>query len=714
MKSSFRSRRISQIILNEFENNLKQKRKTNIDIGELIKKSDIYENNIISNRQSIIFFYKTKYALKKKISKDYIDSYNNYNKMIINNILSNKMSRIKEKYIEMLNEIESNDLLIKYLSKKDLIYFLKYLCVVYDKFYIQYPNYIKDYKIYNFMSKYLLKKQKVFDINKENNKYLIIQEKIKKFLSKNSPKDINLFSSDFSENDSKEENFSKIKKMRSQGFDIDVDNSDDSLDKVQSLVKTIDKNLEIQKNEKIYLRARSKSFKNIDTFLIKYSPVKKPKKVKWSEIYTINKNYMRTSKRKKTEVNKDRKNKIIIIEEKKNKKKVKKDKKEKLEIKKKALMSKRKSIDEIKKILLINDVEKNNKILDVVKRGFLFINDNDNENKNTWINKQLLINSYHKTNIKPNKNKINTNNELKIKQKIIQFSQIKNKLNSNNYYNGENYHFFKNRKIIFKNLNDSLNEYRFYNKIMHNSSEKQKFYEKKVIPGLFNIKINGLLQNINNKSNIKNIFPSIGYLTPKHKKYNILHSDTICKKFNKVNNNFLKINITNNSSLLSFTNKKKSIYNVDNSAWENSKILCNKMERLENCIYKYYKTNNEANNKPVSEEKFHFYTINKSEINNSNNKKKNKNIIKKYLKSEYNDNTSKRKIESYFKNNKEELLVLPLNNHHNEKNENDNFSFRDKSISRNTKDFSNNQNAIKIRFYNTFKNKKRHLILSQS
>ena len=59
-------------------------------------------------------------------------------------------------------------------------------------------------------------------------------------------------------------------------------------------------------------------------------------------------------------------------------------------------------------------------------------------------------------------------------------------------------------------------------------------------------------------------------------------------------------------------------------------------------------------------------------------------------------------------------MVLPLNNHHNEKNENDNFSFRDKSISRNTKDFSNNQNAIKIRFYNTFKNKKRHLILSQS
>ena len=101
--------------------------------------------------------------------------------MIINNILSNNISRIKEKYIEMLNEIESNDLLVKYLSKKDLFYFLNYLVVVYDKFYIQYPNYLKDPKIYNFMSKYLLKKQKMLDINKENNKILLIKKKLKKY-----------------------------------------------------------------------------------------------------------------------------------------------------------------------------------------------------------------------------------------------------------------------------------------------------------------------------------------------------------------------------------------------------------------------------------------------------------------------------------------------------------------------------------------------------
>ena len=59
MKSSFK-RRISEIIFSEFENNLKQKRRSNIEIGELIKKSDLYENNVISKRKIIIIFFKTK------------------------------------------------------------------------------------------------------------------------------------------------------------------------------------------------------------------------------------------------------------------------------------------------------------------------------------------------------------------------------------------------------------------------------------------------------------------------------------------------------------------------------------------------------------------------------------------------------------------------------------------------------------------------------
>ena len=162
MKST-KKKRFSEILFNAFEANRIKKDKLNQVEGP-IKNSEFYKKNIFTKRARIIFFFKLKYSLQKKISAKYFDSTRNYNRMIINNILSNEISLIKERYTEMLYEIEMNDLLMKYIPRKDVYIFLKYLVVVYDKFNIIYPNYIKDIKVYNFMSNYIIRKLMILSI----------------------------------------------------------------------------------------------------------------------------------------------------------------------------------------------------------------------------------------------------------------------------------------------------------------------------------------------------------------------------------------------------------------------------------------------------------------------------------------------------------------------------------------------------------------------
>ena len=176
-------RRLSVILYNEFENN--KNNTNNENINELIKNTELYQKIISIRRNRIIFFYKLKYSLKQKIVKPFLDTANNYNKMMINNILSNKVSNLKLKYTEMLYEIETNDLINKFIQKGDIYYMLKYLVVINDKCHIQYPNYLKDINVYFFMSKYLLAKQKFFDRIKDNNNYNYMYNRIKKLFDTN-------------------------------------------------------------------------------------------------------------------------------------------------------------------------------------------------------------------------------------------------------------------------------------------------------------------------------------------------------------------------------------------------------------------------------------------------------------------------------------------------------------------------------------------------
>jgi hypothetical protein len=127
-------------------------------------------------------------------------------------------------------------LLSQYILKTDVYYFLKYLLVVYDKFHIQFPNYLKDINVYNFMNKYLLVKQKFIDRASKSNYQTYIEENIKNLFSRHPSQDSKFFQSKIAHDSSDEENHLKKKQIRDQGFDVDDEDSQDSFEKLENLV----------------------------------------------------------------------------------------------------------------------------------------------------------------------------------------------------------------------------------------------------------------------------------------------------------------------------------------------------------------------------------------------------------------------------------------------------------------------------------------------
>jgi hypothetical protein len=209
-KSIIFKNKINQGLFNSLENNKKINFKTDEDINykkyksenknknkkitekEIKKNSEIHKRNSLLKKENLKFKYKMEYFVAKKLNYYYNDKCN-YFKLIINSILSNNNSKIKQNYIEMLYEIETKDLLSQYILKRDVYYFLKYLLVVYDKFRIQFPTYLKDINVYNFMNKYLLVKQKFIDRASKSNYQTYIEENIKNLFSRPSHKIQNFF-----------------------------------------------------------------------------------------------------------------------------------------------------------------------------------------------------------------------------------------------------------------------------------------------------------------------------------------------------------------------------------------------------------------------------------------------------------------------------------------------------------------------------------------
>lgn len=137
------------------------------------------------------------------------------------------------------------------------------------------------------MSKYIYIKQKFIDRLNESNKQVYMKTNMKKFFSDNDFNESKIISSRISQSESEEE-IVKLKQIRGQGFDVDVENSQDSLDKLQNLVENLDKEPEIPIYKRILSRARSKTIKSANVFLFKYPNDEKSKQIKWASLYEIN------------------------------------------------------------------------------------------------------------------------------------------------------------------------------------------------------------------------------------------------------------------------------------------------------------------------------------------------------------------------------------------------------------------------------------------
>jgi hypothetical protein len=480
---------------------------------------------------------------------------------------------------------------------------------VYDKFHVQFPNYLKDINVYNFMNDYLLVKQKFIDRASKSNYQTYIEENIKKLYSRHPSQDSKFFQSKISHDTSDEENHMKKKQIRGQGFDLDDEDSQDSLEKLENLVTKMN-TIPIKENsDTIFQRARSKSIKNTNSFLVKYFKIEKDKLVNWNSLYKKkDKNPMRGKIKRKTEIawNRDKVNLEKINVKKENKK-----------IKKKS-KNKKKEIKEIKKLFLLNDFGKKNKVLMVKKKGFLFITErNRNNNKN-----------YFKS-----KNKTQNIKLDKIKEKYKTLNKSEKFYNYNkNEYNKKNYLMKKNIQNIVRNLNSCLNEYHFNNKIKYNLSEKQRYYNNRITSGIFNNKANLLLNlrsvNIKNTQTDKNSkFPTLLLETKSSslKKYNTIEQKP-CKKLNKNNNNFYRKKLIKHNLWLSIYNLKREnnnyIHNIitykDDE--ENPREINNQIERLESSIYNFFKTNRMKNKSLFKYEINNSNYINKISMKNSNNK----------------------------------------------------------------------------------------------
>ena len=718
-KSIIFKNKINQGLFNSLENNKKINFKTDEDINykkyksenknkkitekEIKKNSEIHKRNSLLKKENLKFKYKMEYFVAKKLNYYYNDKCN-YFKLIINSILSNNNSKIKQNYIEMLYEIETKDLLSQYILKTDVYYFLKYLLVVYDKFRIQFPTYLKDINVYNFMNKYLLVKQKFIDRASKSNYQTYIEENIKNLFSRHPSQDSKFFQSKISHDISEEENHVKKKRIRDQGFDVDDEDSQDSLEKLENLVTKMNIIPKKKDSEIIFKRARSKSIKNTSSFLAKYFNIEKDKLVNRNYLYKMNrKNPMRSNIKTMTAniSNRHKVNFEKIIVNKESKKKIKKKSKNK------NIKAKKNEIKEIKKFFLLNDFGKNNKLFNFKKKGILFITEGKRNN-----NKKNL-NSKNKTqNIKLDK----------IKEKYKTMHKSEKIYNYNHDKHNKDYYLMKkNINFIVRSLNEDLNEYPFNNKIKYNLSGKKKYYNTKITSGIFNNKTNLLLnlRSINSKNtNMDKNRQLLETISSSYKKYNTIDQKP-CKKLNKYNNNIYHRKLIKHNLWLSIYNLKKENNDyihkiITEKNEENPREINNQIERIENSIYNFFKTNSMKNKSLFKYEFNNPHYINKITTKNSNNKI--------YMKTEpslgFVDDS---KFRNQIPKKKNFILRNSIIMHYNYKGENyklnkyDNLSMSDKNIKKEiVQNLVNNgksdKSTLKICFSDNFKGKEKKIL----
>lgn len=181
---------------------------------------------------------------------------NNYFKMFVTNIISEKSHRIRLKYTERILEVDPKEILINYYKKHDCYSRLRIMIKAYDDNIIFFPNYFVNESVYSLMSKYLEQKEKFLkrvERDYKNNKLNLPKAKYKII---DNYKEISnkIIESFIDDNSLNLEN--KLKNLNDDSSSKSSINKSNSSLNVKKLIKRLGDNLEKKKEYKVRLNKK--------------------------------------------------------------------------------------------------------------------------------------------------------------------------------------------------------------------------------------------------------------------------------------------------------------------------------------------------------------------------------------------------------------------------------------------------------------------------
>ena len=297
-KKSRRKKKVATIIISK--NNIEQKLGFNDKLTKYMSHGIINKkkSKIPERRYSTIFFRKKsnyqdilkilasqkereKEKLRQKIiyknTKNYAKNLcYNYYVMLVSNLVTNKPNVIKYKYIELLNLIETKELLSYYYNKYESRIKLVYLTKLISKNTKNFPNYLKNPSIYFIMINYIIKKENMILHAEKNLKINNLKAQLLKYTKKEKNNYVPLEKVIESFTDTDSIYFEKKLFDISDSISYSSSSSDnDSINKVQNLIDDmsllLDKCENNGANASIIIRKSSKKMKKIRKNFIRFN-----------------------------------------------------------------------------------------------------------------------------------------------------------------------------------------------------------------------------------------------------------------------------------------------------------------------------------------------------------------------------------------------------------------------------------------------------------
>ena len=191
----------------------------------------------------------------------------NYYVMQISNLITNQPNAIKSKYIELLNLIESKELLSHFYNKYESRIKLVYLTKLISRNTRNFPNYLKNPKIYFIMINYIIKKENMILHAEKNLKLNNLKAQLLKYAKKEK--------NNYITHEKAIESFTDTDSINLENKLFDINSSisyssssnNDSINKVQNLIDDmsllLDKCENNQTNKSIIVKKSHKKLKKI-------------------------------------------------------------------------------------------------------------------------------------------------------------------------------------------------------------------------------------------------------------------------------------------------------------------------------------------------------------------------------------------------------------------------------------------------------------------